>query len=315
MKQVVLVDVMNTAFRSAFAFPDLHNADGKPTGVLYGCLKAVLQLREQIAPDVIFCWDGVPGTHETKLSWRKALLPDYKANRAAHNESQPDLRPAVWSQLKELHNALNLIGVPSFGWAGLEADDVIALLCGRFVNYKKLIFSTDRDMYQLLSGDTVVLKPTKQNKAYRVYTERDLHNEYRLMADSWPAYLVMGGDKSDSIKPQRGMGPKTAIKLIFEQALPALTWKQQQFGFQEKHSKYRDCWDRVNLCYQMALLPRIWTDKRIAGYIPNVTVAATKLAPPDRANADKFSFWCAEYNMNEFLAARWKFFSPTGKLS
>ena len=221
---------------------------------------------------------------------------------------------------------LDLIGVPSCGAAGLEADDIISLLCKQLVGYRKLIFSTDRDMYQLLAADTEVVIPAMQNKAYRHYRVTDLQQEYGLSPTQWPAYLAMGGDQSDSIKPQRGMGPKTAQKLIAAGAQPHLNWGQQSAEFRNgAGKKYQDCWRRVNLCYQMAALPNKVSDFRIMEYLFDLRAPVMPegisnhlrvvLKPPDRSHVDAFTTWCADHAMSEFLSNRWKFFSPTGRLS
>jgi 5'-3' exonuclease len=150
---MVLVDVMNLAFRSHFAAPNLHDEEGRPTSVLHGFLRALLPILAASGDAAVFCWDGgVPGDRP-RTPWRKVIYPEYKANRQPSDDAE-----MVRAQLPELHRALCILGFPSVGVPGLEADDLIAILS----RPRSIIYSSDRDLYQLIGDTCRVMRPRKE---------------------------------------------------------------------------------------------------------------------------------------------------------
>ncbi len=235
MEPVILIDVMNLAFRSHHAFPAL-SSDGRPTGVVYGFLRTVLELRERVSKRMIFAWDHgvpVPGTPRP-ANWRDKFLSGYKASRKRDDES----RKLVFSQLADADRIVRTIGYSSVGVPGLEADDLIGLL-SREIPGEVLIFSTDKDFYQLLNRRTRVLAPSRDDRKnpFRVVSADDVLAAHGISVDRWPEYLALGGDGSDDIKPARGMGPKTAVKLIKSGVDLGRPFVAQPAAFREKYGE------------------------------------------------------------------------------
>ena len=260
---IVLVDMSNLFFRSWFAHKNL-SCEGKPTGILFGVLKTLHDLRENVSHRVVFVWDhGVPVAEAARpRNWREDVLKTYKATRQHDAEE----RALIFSQLPDVFHALELLGYSSVSVEGLEADDVIGVL-SKTLSGDILIYSTDRDFYQLLEGDRVkVLVPKKENGKFRTISQAEVEAEYGIGVDRWAEYLALGGDHSDNIKPMRGMGPKTAIKLICEGAdlrkIPS-GFSDQPRSFQLHHLNLEPVWLSVQASYYAAQIPTSWKDPRI----------------------------------------------------
>jgi 5'-3' exonuclease len=310
---VILIDVMNTVFRSHFAFQNLQN-EGHHTGVQYGVLKTIDQLRTNVSKRLVFVWDhGIPVLGaERPRNWREDLVPTYKANR----KRDKDLTRIVFSQLLDLADMITCLGYTNLGIMGLEADDVIGLLSRHYDSVA--IFSTDCDYYQLLNKNVRIVVPKKDKKTYRFITRSDVETENGISMDRWAEYLALGGDKSDNIKPMRGMGPKTAIKLIQAGAdlRGNLTFDEQKQDFRQGFEKYRECWLEILKSYHASQIPTSMQDSRITDCLK---MHGSKTFPiPEqhwkddrhyRDSYNKFVQFLADRNMVSLLGIRQRFFT------
>ena len=334
-KPIILVDVSNTVYRAHFAHRHLMH-EGHSTGSYHGFLQTVLSLR-QVSPRMVFCWDyGIPT--DAPLTgrprcWRHAVFPDYKATRKA----TPD-HAIVRRQMPNIYRLLTWLGYSSVGIPGLEADDVISCIAHEIVTRFKplsqtLIYSSDRDLYQILPNaaalarcrvveqaigapvrDSIqILQPGKKDGKYRRITSADVEKQFGVTVDQWPAYLALGGDSSDNIKPARGMGPKTAVKLIEAGARPDRPFWDQYVSFRQDHNKLKPVWPRVQAAYRVALLPGSWRDPRICTYTDGVG----PIYHPERRwvhNSQRleglrqFMKFCAQHGLLQMLAKRREFF-------
>lgn len=317
MEPVILIDVMNLVFRCHFAHQHL-TAEGKHTGVQYGVLKTVHDLRENVSKRMIFCWDHgvpVPGAERPK-NWREKILPTYKATRT-HNH---DVYKLIVPQLDPLAFALMDLGYSHISVMGLEADDIIGILSRSLRSV--LIFSTDQDFYQLLSPSVKILVPKKDRGKFKVIQQSDVEQEYGIGVERWAAYLALGGDKSDNIKALRGMGPKTAIRLVLDGALPALPFTGQSADFRLAHVKYEDAWPDIQKSYHAAQIPTSCLDLRIqpaikaAGY-SSYTFASVNADQTWRSDQLRktsmthFEQFLSSRNMLSLLHLRHKFFDTS----
>ena len=258
---LVLVDVYNLVYRSFFAFRELRY-EGRHTGTYYGFLSAVLALRKQFGTRLLFCWDyGLPGC-ELKPNWRKAIFPAYKASRTHTDEGLVEMM----QKLPELHRVLTALGWVSIGVPGLEADDVIGIVSRKD---PALIFSTDRDLYQLLEGARVrIIIPKKRGSTdYQLLTQTEVEKSHGLRPLQWAKYLALGGDASDGIHVMAGVGPKTAIKMVHAGADPSKFWSDNPESFTGAFPKYREHWPNFMAAYAVANIPRFPHDPRIQKYV------------------------------------------------
>lgn len=310
---VVLIDMMNLVFRSHWAFQNLQ-VDGEHTGVQYGILKTILDLRTNISSKLVFCWDhGVPVLGaERPRNWREDVVPTYKANR----KRDPEVHKIVVSQLLEIHDVICWLGYSHASVMGLEADDIIGVLTRRYP--ESLVFSTDKDFYQLLNSNVNVLVPKKEKGSFRKISKAEIEKEYEISTDRFAEYLALGGDSADNIKPMRGMGPKTAIKLIQNgvDLRGNNEFKNQPKTFREKFPKLEEVWENILKSYHAAQIPTDWKDPRIYACLQlHPEIVGTFNASQSWKNNShkelaqkKFISFLADKNMVSLLSMRNKFF-------
>lgn len=315
--------MLNLAFRMTFAHRHLSSC-GQPMGATYGVLKTVRDLRENVSRRMVFCWDNgvpMPGAPRPR-NWRDDVMTGYKAARKP-NDAYAGLVP----QLAPLHRALCLLGYDHASVMGLEADDVIGVLSkSAWPDSVKLIFSTDQDYYQLLDEARVhVLVPKKEGGKFRTLYQSDVEREFGIGVGRWAEYLALGGDKSDSIKPMPGMGPKTAVKLIQSGVnlnLPGIE-RHQPSDFL---SKYGGVWETIQKCYSAARVPTSIKDPRIKECLLKASFngSANKFmsVSPDQSwrNADakaralrEFTAFLADRDMTSLMANARSYFDTESK--
>jgi len=302
MRPIILVDANNLCFRSGFAYTGLSH-DGLPTGMLYGTLKAVAMLKQQVSPNLVFCWDGIPGSPKVK-NWRDAIVHGYKANRH-HDE---DLYRLLLAQMRTVWTALYLLGYSNVAVPGLEADDIIGIITAISGN-QFLIYSSDKDFYQLLEGTRVqVLQPSKTHSGFQYVTQLKVEKELGIPINRYAEYLGLGGDSADDIKPAPGMGPKTALKIIQDGIDLPRTFAEQSKAFRSKWTKLQSCWERVLQCYCAAKLPREKTDLRIRAHIDGWPFFHTDQRPLKKSE-EEFTRLCANHGLVSIIAKRHELFA------
>lgn len=308
---IILVDVMNLAFRAHFSHSSLTTEDGEPTGMTYGFLKTVFDLRKRVSPRIVFCWDhGIPVVGAKRpTNWREEYVAKYKVHRAQKKDD--GTREIVFRQLGDVHRILSILGYSHFSVLGLEADDVIGILASALRD-EMYVFSTDQDFYQLLDEARVrVLVPKKDKGDFRKIFQSDVEREFGFGVDRWAEYLALGGDKSDGIKPRPGMGPKTAIKLIKSGVDLGKPFKRQPVDFQKK---YGEAWEDILNCHRCAQIPTSAKDARVAKLIEKNLFSNLKLEEPSFTLEEKalirrkYENFCAERDMTTLLALRHNLF-------
>jgi len=166
MKRVILVDMLNMFVRN-FAALKLSNPDtGEFVGGTYGCLQSFWSTIRKFKPDAVFIIFEGKGSAER----RRRVLKEYKDhgpfkgfNRGFFETTDEDERESFSKQLNRMKLYLEYLPFFQAGVDYLEADDVIAYLCRKVLKeeYEKIIVSTDRDYFQLLSNDTHIFRPVR----------------------------------------------------------------------------------------------------------------------------------------------------------
>lgn len=317
MQPIVLVDLSNLAFRTHFAFRNLSSG-GNPTGMIFGVLKAIADLRQNISKHLVFVWDhGIPmlGAQKPK-NWREDFIPTYKANRTRDEEDWPK----IVNQFQDVSFLIKLLGYSNIASMGLEADDVIGIL-SKEIPGDILIFSTDKDFYQLLCNRVQILVPKKDKGLFQKITAADVKKEFGIEVWDFDKYLALGGDGCDNIKPVRGMGPKTAIKLVQAGAEPGKPWSQQSKSFQKEYEeKYKIHWNAVQASYVAARIPRTRTDIRFSQMPLNFSALDLPCSQVFNSENQRlqslevFTKFCADRELNSILANRRSYFE-TNQLS
>lgn len=319
---VILIDVLNLCFRMHFSHQHLQ-ADGRYTGLTYGVLRTIHDLRQSVSPRMLMVWDhGIPvlGAARPK-NWREEVLPSYKANRKRDNDNA-DYKIVV-GQLADIYSIICRLGYTNISVMGLEADDLIGIL-SQTLKTDVLIFSTDQDFKQLLSTRVKILVPKKEKGSFRIVTGAEIEIEYGVPVARWAEYLALGGDSSDNIKPMRGMGPKTAIKLLKMGADLKFGFRQQPVVLRNTRPELEAVWEDILKSHYAARIPVDWRDKRIKSCLDAAGVTPYTFASlnPDPVwpNEDAkvrakrvFETFLADREMHSLLSVREQFFTITDR--
>lgn len=208
-QHLLIVDGMALLFRSFFSTSVygqfMINSKGIPTNAVTGLLKHLFAVIDYTKPThVICCWDMGSKTY------RNELFIDYKANRPeAPVEMQPQFDLA-----KQVVEALNITNI---GIEGYEADDCIGTLTKKFENEMKIsIVTGDKDILQLLNDHVDVLILQKGIGNYKHYTKESYIEEFTIEPHMLIDVKALMGDSSDNYPGVKGIGEKTAFKLITE---------------------------------------------------------------------------------------------------
>jgi len=195
------------------------NPDGHHIGGLTGFLKSIGYAIRMCDPTkVVIVFDGVGGSNA-----RRNLFPDYKANRNVNRmtnysifSSKDEEQESINNQMERLIQYLKCLPVTVISIDGLEADDIIGYLANKFQAYDETqqvtIMSADKDFLQLVSSKVSVYSPTKK----KVYTPKDVLEEYGVSSINFINYKILLGDSSDNVPGVTGLGPKKLTKLYPE---------------------------------------------------------------------------------------------------
>lgn len=207
-KTLILIDGHALAFRSFFALErtGMKTSDKEPTWAVFGFFKAVFDLLKntKISPDCIAVTFDV--SHET---FRTECYEEYKANR----EQMPD---TMKSQMGLIMEGLEAFNIPIYTKKGFEADDVIGTIADKAtkLGHRTIILTGDQDAFQLIDreGNVSVLIPSKGELID--YDWSRVYNKLGVYPDQVVDYKALRGDTSDNIPGIRGIGEKTAVKLL-----------------------------------------------------------------------------------------------------
>ncbi len=197
---LVIIDGHYYAYRYFFGMPALTGPGQRPTGVTHAFALLFKTLREH--PQVSHV--ALVLDHRDK-NFRHDIYPDYKA----HRDPMPD---ALRQQIPDVERLAAVSGVPLLCHAGFEGDDVIATLAqaGEQLGMDVRICSKDKDLSQVLSDRVHVWDPAKDELKGPV----ELLAEKDIRPDQVVDYLCMIGDSADNVPGIKGVGPKTAVKLL-----------------------------------------------------------------------------------------------------
>lgn len=206
---LMLVDGMALLFRAYYATASSgyirRTKAGVPTNAIYGFLRYMWDAIDKFQPThVACCWDMGSKTFRTEQ------FASYKGNRP---EAPDDLVP----QFSLVRDVTECLGIPNLGVVGYEADDCIGTLARRFGDSMNvMILSGDHDLLQLVNDSTSVIIMKKGHGNYMHYTPETLYAEKGLSPRQVIDVKGLMGDTSDNYPGVRGIGEKTAVKLIQE---------------------------------------------------------------------------------------------------
>lgn len=208
MKKIVLVDGNNLLFRSYYATAYtgniMRNKEGFPTNGVYGFVNMINKIIYDEKPEYMMVAFDIGKT------FRHEKYERYKDGR---RETPDDLKV----QFPVAKKILTAMGIKYLECAGYEADDIIGTIsmwCEKDPEYEALIVSSDKDLLQLISDETVV--KLLKTKDYIWMDKKTFNDTYGFDPIHMIDLKALMGDSSDNIPGVKGIGEKGAIKLVSE---------------------------------------------------------------------------------------------------
>ncbi len=203
---LLVIDAHAMAYRAYYALQGQnlsHPATGQPVHAIFGFLRMFVKLLLDFKPKrTAIVWDPPGKTH------RDELFADYKATRKPMPD---DLR----GQIDEIKELMAKAGFLNLMTPGYEADDLIGALALRFGKKEKVLLITgDKDCYQLLSKNVTMLRGAKGVTEFTEITPQWVESELGVGVKQIIDYMGLTGDSSDNIPGVKGVGARTASKLI-----------------------------------------------------------------------------------------------------
>lgn len=209
MNRLLIVDGSNLLFQMFFGMPArIVNSEGKAIQGTLGFTGALLKIIRRVEPThIIVIFDG---QHEND---RTSLDPDYKANRMDYSEVPEEENP--FSQIQDVYDALDFIGIKHTETILCEADDLIAsYVLSSEKEMDIFISSFDSDFFQLITDHVSVLRYRGKNTV--ICTPEYIKEKFNILPEQYADFKSLTGDNADNIKGADKVGPKTAALLLNE---------------------------------------------------------------------------------------------------
>ncbi|MBS0152522.1 MAG: DNA polymerase I [Nitrospira sp.] len=195
-----LIDGSAYIYRAFFALPALNNSNGLQTNAVYGFMTTLLKIIREHRPDGL-----VVAFDEKGPTLRHEEFKEYKAQR-------PPMPDGMKAQIPYIHRAVEALNIPAVKHVGYEADDLIGTLARQAeqAGHDVVIVTGDKDMLQLITPHVRVYDPVKDKWS------GDAECIAKFGVEPARVVEIMGlmGDSSDNIPGVKGIGEKTAMKLI-----------------------------------------------------------------------------------------------------
>ena len=201
MAKLILIDGSSYLYRAFHALPPLSNAQGEPTGALFGVVN-MLRSTLKAQPEYMAFVSDAPGP-----TFRDELYDQYKANR-------PPMPDDLRSQVQPMLAIVAALGFPVLCVPGVEADDVIGTLAeqAHAQGIEVLISTGDKDLAQLVRPGVTLIN-TMTNTTMDV---AGVFDKFGVKPEQIIDFLSLTGDSVDNVPGVAKCGPKTAAKWLAE---------------------------------------------------------------------------------------------------
>lgn len=204
MSKLILIDGNAILHRAYHALPPLTTKRGEPINAVYGFISMLLRVIQDLKPThVVVAFDRKEPT------FRHKEYKEYQSHR-------PPTDKELVSQFEKVRRVVDAFSIPVYDKAGFEADDVIGTLAKQAE--KKLeeviIVTGDKDILQLVTKKTKVYLPVRGLSDAKLMEVEDVMEKMGVRPDQIDDYKALVGDPSDNYPGVRGVGPKTATKLL-----------------------------------------------------------------------------------------------------
>lgn len=209
MNKILIVDGHNLLFQMFFGMPArIINKDGKAIQGTLGFVGALLKIIKMVKPThTVVLFDGERHNPRTDLD------ENYKANRMDYDNVPDDENP--FTQLSDIYNALDFLGLKHTETTVCETDDVIAAYALKYGAKNEIVISSfDSDFFQLINENVKVLRYRGDNT--QIYDVNFFKEKFGILPQLYADYKSLTGDTADNIKGADKIGPKTAAALVNE---------------------------------------------------------------------------------------------------
>lgn len=294
MNKITIIDGNSLLFRAYFAtaYPGIEimrNKDGIPTNAIFAFSNMINKILAGIKDGecIMVAFDA------GKQTFRKEQLESYKANRKPTPED-------LVTQFPIARDFLRALGVFQFEEMGFEGDDIAGTVAklaekeGYLIN----IYTSDRDFLQLVDEKTTVNIIKKGMSDVMAMTPELVYETYGFKPLQIIDYKGLRGDASDNLPGIKGIGEKTAVKLI------------QEYGSFDEIIAHADqiggkVGEQIKLDQEMGKLSRDLAIIKTDVDLP-FTISDTKYQGYD---FDTISEFCQKYGLKQFMSkliAKWK---------
>ena len=198
---IVLIDGNSIIYRSYFAIRGLSKKDGFPTNAIFGFIKTINKIEKEFKPENISVAFDV-----AKKTFRNEIYKDYKGTRLPMPED-------LVVQIPKIKEFLRYKGIPIWEFEMYEADDLIGTVSKKLSKSDKvLIVTTDKDLFQLIDENIYIYYPKNET----IFEAKKTEEKFGVPPERIVDLLALMGDSSDNIPGVKGIGEKTALKLIKE---------------------------------------------------------------------------------------------------
>lgn len=209
-KRLIIIDANSIVHRAFHALPPLTNRRNELVNAVYGFLLVFFKIIRELQPDyVVACFDFPAPT------FRHKEFKEYKAKR-------PPLPKELSCQIPKVKEILKAFEVPIFEKRGFEADDLIGTISKLVLSKKApseieiIVLSGDLDILQLVDPHIKVWILKRGVKEGVLYDEKLIKERYGISPRQLIDFKALRGDPSDNIPGVKGIGEKTAKKLLMK---------------------------------------------------------------------------------------------------
>lgn len=254
MKTWLVLDVHYLCHRAFHTAKGL-SWKGKPTGVIFGFLKSIAFLKDELQSDnVAFCF-------EHPHLFRRDVYPGYKLRRRTREKTEEEKQSynELTIQISELHKRyLPKIGFKNiFCYHGMESDDIMAAIALNCPPDEEVILVTaDSDMFQCLRPNVSIYSPQKK----KFLTCEWFVKRYRIHPSKWAVVKALSGCVSDEVKGVPRIGEITALSYLRGDLLPGTSYHNAIVSDEGKAIVRRNR-KLVQLPYEGCPVPSLQDDK------------------------------------------------------
>ena len=202
-----ILDSYGLIYREYFAFISrpLTNSQGENVSAVFGFFRNLLTILKNYSPRYM-----VAAMDSKTATFRHKMYADYKATR-------PKTPEDLHAQIPWIEDILEKLGIPVIRRDGYEADDVIATLAKKAESEGRhcIILSADKDLQQLTNSYIHCMKPDK-TQIWAELDEAGVEQDWGVPASKLLDLLSLMGDTADNVPGVKGVGQKTAVKLLSE---------------------------------------------------------------------------------------------------